>query len=182
MKPWFILMASLLLPRVQAGPGLELSETYKDAPTGLTIHYPAGWRMDTQLFQGSNIIDFPPSRRPPQVFVPMNRADIGLFSPPEGEKTIAEWMRQERIDESRGHHISEITIATKSLGTLNVTAARSQPSVIPDGTSLLYFFEVEGRPIKATLSYRGRKRAAEFEDIFRSIIQNLEPLPAQKGR
>jgi hypothetical protein len=179
MRPCFVLLASLRLLQAQAGPAAGMSETYKDAPTRLIIHYPAGWWLDTQLFQGFNIIDFPPNRRPPQVFVPTDRADIGIFSPPEGEKTIAEWMRKERVNGSRGYRISQLTLGTKHLGTLSITAARNEPTVIPGGTDLLFFLEVGGRPIKASLIYRGRKRATEFEGVFRSIIEDLEPLTAQ---
>jgi hypothetical protein len=179
MKPCFVLLANLLVFQAQAGPGAELSETYIDAHTRLIIHYPAGWWLDTQLFQGFNIIDFPPSQRPPQVLVPTNRAGIGISSPSEGEKTIAEWMRKERVSGSQGHRISQLTLGTKHLGTLNITAVRSEPSVIPGATDLLFFFEVGGRPIKANLIYRGRKRATEFESVFRSIIEDLESLTAQ---
>jgi hypothetical protein len=179
MRPWLVLLANLLVLQAEGGPAAGLSETYKDAPARLIIHYPSGWWVDTQLFQGFNIIDFPPSQRPPQVLVPTNRAEIGISSPPEGERTIAEWMRKERVSESQGYRISQLTLGTKHLGTLSITAARSEPSVIPGATDLLFFFEVGGRPIKAILVYRGRKRATEFEGIFRSIIENLEPLTAQ---
>ena len=177
MRSRFVLIAMLPVLQAQAVPPAGFSQTYKDASTGLIIHYPAGWRLDTKWFQGFTIIDFPPSEGQPPALVPMDRAEIGMSGPPEGEKTIAEWMRKERINESRGNHISEIALATRGLGTLKVTVARAQPTVFPGSTSLLYFFDVDGHPVKATLFYRGRKRAAEFEGIFNSIIENLEPLP-----
>jgi len=174
MRPTRVL-AAVLLAQALAVATAALSETYRDARTGLVIHYPRGWRLDNS-YPGFEIVDFPPSKRPPQVLVPADHADIGIFSPPEGENTVAEWMGKERVGESQGYRVTELALGTKHIGTLRVTKAVNHPSGIPGATLLLYFFDVDGRPIKAALFYRGQGRGAEFEGVVNSIIAALEPI------
>jgi hypothetical protein len=100
-----------------------------------------------------------------------------VFAPPEAEKTIAEWMRSEHMSEALGYRITQSQLSTKHFGTLQITVVRNEPTVIPEGTILVYFFETEGRPIKGSLIYRGKRQAGSFEGVFRSILEDLEPLP-----
>lgn len=178
MRPCLVLGMLLLSSHSGASSVDALTQLYQDARTGLAIHYPAGWRLDPKA-AGFAIIDFPLNQRPPQVLVPTGRAEIGIFAPPDQEKTIGEWMRSDRIAESHGDQIAHLRLRTRHLGTLEVIAARSEPTVIPDGTLLIYFFEIGGRPIKASLIYRGRSKAAHFEDILRSMIEDLETAAAR---
>jgi hypothetical protein len=178
MRACFILLATLFVSRFASAGEVKLSETYRDSRTGFAIHYPRGWEL-APGFRGFDIANFPPNKRPPQVLEPPDGAEIGIFAPTGGEKSVSGWMQKERVNESQGDRMARLSLITKNLGVLEITVARSEPSVFPGSTLLLYFFEWGGRPVKATLSYRGRRRAAEFEDILRAIIQNLEPLPAR---
>ena len=150
-----------------------LAQSYQDTRTKLVIHYPEGWVLDP-MAAGFAIVDFPLSRRPAQVLVPIDRGEIGISGPPDRVTSVGEWMRSDRISGALGYHLTQSYVNTRHLGTLKITVARVSPAVIPHGTLLIYLFEVEGRPIKASLIYRGRNKAAYFEDIFRSIVENLD--------
>ena len=168
-------VAGLLLwvPFGSCSPKSVLPQSYQDARTGLAIHYPSGWKLDPMALAFA-IVDFPLDRRPPQVLVPIDRGEIGISAPPHRVANIGEWMRSDRISEALGYHLTQSHVHTRHVGVLEITVARANPDVIPYGTLLIYLFEIEGRPIKASLIYRGRKKATYFEDIFRSMIEDLE--------
>ena len=156
--------------------GVALTQRYRDDRTGLIVHFPAGWTLDSEA-PGFAIVNFPPRKRPAQVEVPIDGAEIGILGPPGDEKSVMEWMRSDRINETLGYNITQFDLVTKHFGAIETTVARDEPTVIPRGTLLLCFFEIGGRPIKVSLIYRGRRRAAYFESIFRSMIENLERDP-----
>lgn len=62
------------------------------------------------------------------------------------------------MSEALGYRITQSQLSTKHFGTLQITVVRNEPTVIPEGTILIYFFEIEGRPIKGSLIYRGRNQ------------------------
>lgn len=168
------ILAWLLMSMAICSAAPALAEQYRDTRTGLIIHFPSGWMVNSRA-PGFAITSFPLAKRPPQVVVPMNNAEIGIFAPPAQERNATEWMRSDRITEDLGYHIKRYTMTTKHLGTLEITEARAQPSVIPQGMLVVYFFEVKGQVVKASLVYRGQKQADHFELVFNSIIESLEP-------
>jgi hypothetical protein len=90
-------------------------------------------------------------------------------------KSISEWLNQVRISPSLGYEVGTTTIASVHFGAILATVSRRQPGVIPQGTVLAYFFEIDGRLIEAALVYRGKKRSSYFEESLMAVIKNLEP-------
>lgn len=150
-----------------------LHNTYRDVPTGLIIRYPDGWRLDRSV-QGFAIVNFPLSRRPPQVVVPINGAEISIGSPLRGEKSIDEWLRSLRIDAAMGDHIVPVRVSTRYLGEAVGVIVREKPTVIPEGTQVLYFLNLGGRLLQVSLIYRGERDANKFQTLQKAIIKGLE--------
>ena len=64
---------------LSCGSELQLSREQIDAKTGLKIHFPSTWTIDgTDPF---TIVDFRPSKRPPQALVSVGGAQISIGAP-----------------------------------------------------------------------------------------------------
>jgi len=164
----------LLLLAVCVQGQVPVAQTYQDLKAGLVIHFPEGWKIDRES-SAFTIVSFDPKKRPPQMLVPLEGAQIVLTRPQPDVGSIADWLSSERIQAKRGYHISTVDVPTTYLGTLTSTVARHQLDVIPEGTIVVYFFEVENRLLKVALIYRGQKRAEYFESVLLTVIKNLEP-------
>lgn len=173
MKPQLALVAAIALFCLYAHAQSTRARRYRDPTSGVAIQIPDGWRIDRES-SALTITSFDPKDRPPQLLVPVGEAQIVVTGPPEGIESIQSWMKSERIQESRGYYITTASITTKYFGTLLATVAKLQPEVIPEGTLLVYFLNLHDRPVKVALFYRGEKRAEYFENIQKTVIENLE--------
>lgn len=158
-----------------AGGQVPLAHTYEDATEDVRVSFPEGWRIDPKSTPFT-IVSFDPERRPPQVLVPLDGAQIVVTRPLElGIESIADWMRVERIQPSRGYAITKADLVTKDSGKISATIVRSEPSVIPKGVMVVYLFQFEGRPLKVALTYRGKGRAEYFENVLLAVVKSLAP-------
>jgi len=108
------------------------------------------------------------------MLVPMEGAQITVTRPPPDVGSIVAWLNSDRIQAARGYHITTADVPTAHLATLSTTVARLHSDVIPEGTIVTYFFELENRPLKVALIYRGSTRAEYFESVALAVIKNLE--------
>ncbi len=154
--------ASISLPRV-----------YHDARTGLVIHFPEGWHID-RISPAFTILSFPPQRRPPQILVPMNEAELTVIAAPSGIISVDEWLKLERIRRDRGYTVSRGNVSTANFGHLEATVIRWHDDVIPDGRTLDYMFELQHRLYKVGVLYRGASKAKYFEDVLLAVIEDLD--------
>ena len=175
MKTMRTLLVCVLL-RAALVPGqIQPAQTYRDIRTGLVIHFPEGWKIENEPSTSAfTILSFDPKKRPPQMLVPLDGAQIVLAGPPTGVASIADWLNSDRIQATRGYHLTSTEVQTEHLGPLTSTMARRQIDVIPEGTIVIYFFEIENRPLKVALIYRGQKRAEYFENVLLAVIKTLE--------
>jgi hypothetical protein len=159
----------------------RLVRTYHDKQAGLVIHYPGDWTLETSE-DGFDIVSFRPRLRPPQVVVPLDGAEIKISLVPQNIRSVADWLRIGRLGPSNGDQVSEITINTVHAGVIPLTVVQcglrgSMPNelVIPEGSLTRYLFPVQGRLVQASLLFRGKRHAAHFDGVMRSVLSNIEP-------
>lgn len=153
---------------------VRLTQQVLDQHTGLLVHFPAGWNIDPENATFM-VVNFPPGRRPPQLLVPMNDAQIAITRPPAGITSIAGWLRSDRVDVEHGFALRELTLTNTHFGLIRATVARKKIAEIPNGTLVIYLFEVGGRPMKAALIFRGWRYAGEYEETVRSMVETIAP-------
>ena len=153
---------------------LALRETYRDTKSVLRIHYPSEWNLDRKAISFV-ILSFDPARRPPQLLVPMNEAQIVLASAPQGTDTIDDWMKKERINPEQGYQITRVELATDRYGPTQAMLCQRKVDVIQGGSLTIYFLKLDAKVFKASLLFRGDARADYFKAVLLAVIKNLEP-------
>jgi hypothetical protein len=144
-----------------------------DPGSGLKVIVPSNWYIDktASTFTADS---FPPSQRPSQVLVPQDGAEITISVPPRGIRTTEEWLSSDRISRNRGYEITHTTVSTASFGTIDVTQAKAQPTVLQGGIVIIRIFTLRDRPVKVAMVYRpNRIRTSEFEGLLSNFIRDL---------
>ena len=145
--------------------------TFNDSQSGLVIHYPKGWRVDTDTPTFA-IENFPAAKRPPQLLVPAGKARI-MVSAPE-VKSVEELIERDRLSEKNGYTTRQTQVKT-SEGSIAATEIRlDQNRVIPEGHTLIDVFVVRGRVYETYLLYRGAGEKAKYEKIYYQILGTVK--------
>jgi hypothetical protein len=164
MKSPLLLLAFTLLA---FGQGL----THHDSRTGLTIHYPKGWRIDHSAAAFA-LVNFTDREREPQLLVPMDKAMIVVDAP--AYATAAEYIQRSNLNEQHGYRIEDRTIDT-ALGEIPAKRlTQKHDRFLPDGFTIMDVFTAHHRLYEVQLTFRGSKRRAEYERTFHAIVKSLE--------
>lgn len=147
---------------------------HRDDATRLLIRYPTNWFVEGGD-DSFTITSFNPHLRPAQVLVPINEAQIVVAAPPSGVTSVAEWLYSDRV-EALGLQVSTTRVFNKRLGELPATLVKGDLMAITQGRLTMYIFELNSHLVKVSLLYRGTTRAKEFQDIFETLIEALEPI------
>ncbi len=158
---------------------VSVTKSAIDPQTHLVVHFPPDWSVDGKV-STFTIVSFDGQKRPPQVMVPLNEAQITVTRPPEGVSSVPDWLYSDRVQTERGYRIRSVELTTDHFGIVNATEARDQPSVIEEGTIVIYYLDLRHRPVKVAMVYRGEKRAKHFESVLSAVVRTLTPKePAQ---
>lgn len=149
-----------------------LSKTYDDRRTGLVVHFPSNWNIDSDG-PAFAIVSFPLSQRPRQWLVPVDGAQIVVMCPPKGVVDIAGWLYSDRVFPDDA---TRCDLAMNCCGTIAATRVdeRVPESAIPGARSTSYYFALGKRLYKADLFYRGRTREEYFKSVLLAVVKNLE--------
>ena len=172
MRPIFAIGLMLVVAFVHGQ--IPISQAVLDPRTGLIVHFPSDWSVDKGA-SPFTIVSFGGRKRPPQLLVPLNEAQIVVTSPPEGITSLPQWLHSDRVQAERGYQLRSLEVTTDHFGVVMATEARDQPSVIPEGTIVVYYLDLDHRPLKVAMVYRGDKRAKYFENVFLTVMKTLTP-------
>jgi len=179
--PVLLLCASSVHSTLAAGG--NTGGTLKSEACGYAAEYPAGWRPDPTRLDGIfDIINFPLRKAVHAVFLPPNGAEITVFPIEVAQghpKTLAEWIE---TDAARGAELGRRVLARRvlesgkapSMPYITELVVRSG-SAPPDDESVSWYFEINGRPFLALLSYwQDNPRPAALIGAMRQVVATLK--------
>jgi hypothetical protein len=150
-----------------------LSNHCYDHRTALIIKYPDGWKVEEE-WPAFTLISFPSERRPKQLIVPLNGAEIVIMAPPRGVATIEDWLAVDRIRSDPGDKTSREKVTLVHHGAVPAVVVNYKEQRIPQGKGMIYYIVVGGKPRKVNLFYRGPTRSEYFEAVLKAILTHLQ--------
>lgn len=142
-----------------------------DARSGLTIHYPKGWRRDMDP-QNFTIVNFPEKDTPRQLLVPLNKASIMFAAPPV--KSFEEFNAYFGFKPESGYKLERTTIQLKTGPVESEQVTLDEKNPIADGHTRANVFSVAGRYYEVYMLYRGDLKRDEYNALYLRLVRELE--------